>query len=84
MSNDFSAANLYAPDEATAAARTLLPDILLYDRGMPAHYPNGRVMTDDVFSTRMVFMTHGRTDPQGVKPHTDLLPVFPFLGIPHP
>jgi hypothetical protein len=41
-------------------------------------------MTDDVFSTRMVFMTHGRTDPQGVKPHTDLLPVFPFLGIPHP
>jgi Domain of unknown function (DUF4331) len=74
----------YAPDEATAAARTLLPDILRYDRGMPAHYPNGRVLTDDVFSTRMVFMTHGRADPQGVKPHTDLLPVFPFLGIPHP
>jgi hypothetical protein len=22
-----------------------------YDRTRPAHYPNGRVMTDDVFST---------------------------------
>lgn len=74
----------YAPDEATAAARTLLPDILLYDRTMPAHYPNGRVMTDDVFSTRMVFMTHGQANPQGVKPHGDLMAVFPFLGIPHP
>jgi hypothetical protein len=50
---------------------------------MPAHYPNGRVMTDDVFSTRMVFMTHGQANPQGVKPHDDLMAVFPFLGTPH-
>ena len=74
----------YAPDEAEAAARTLLPDILHYDRAMPAHYPNGRVMTDDVFSTRMAFMTHGQANPQGVKPHDDLMAVFPFLGTPHP
>ena len=74
----------YAPDEAKAAALTLLPDILHYDRTMPAHYPNGRVMTDDVFSTRMIFMTHGRANPQGVKPHDDLIDVFPFLGNPHP
>jgi hypothetical protein len=74
----------YAPDEAEAAALTLLPDILHYDRSMPAHYPNGRVMTDDVFSTRMIFMTHGRANPQGVKPHDDLMDVFPFLGNPHP
>ena len=74
----------YAPDEAKAAALTLLPDILHYDRTMPAHYPNGRVMTDDVFSTRMIFMTHGRANPQGVKPHDDLMDVFPFLGNPHP
>jgi uncharacterized protein DUF4331 len=74
----------YAPDEAEAAALTLLPDILHYDRTMPAHYPNGRVMTDDVFSTRMIFMTHGQANPQGVEPHDDLMPVFPFLGTPHP
>jgi hypothetical protein len=74
----------YAPAEATAAALTLLPDILHYDRTMPAHYPNGRVMTDDVFSTRMIFMTHGQANPQGVKPHDDLMTEFPFLGTPHP
>ena len=74
----------YAPDEARAAALTLLPDILHYDRSMPAHYPNGRVMTDDVFSTRMTFMTHGQAMPQGVKPHDDLMAEFPFLGTPHP
>ena len=74
----------YPPDEATAAALTLLPDILHYDRTMPAHYPNGRVMTDDVFSARMIFMVHGQATPQGVKPHDDLMAVFPFLGLPHP
>jgi hypothetical protein len=74
----------YAPDEATAAAQTLLPDILSFDRTMPAHYPNGRSLTDDVFSARMAFMTHGGTTPQGVKPHDDLLDVFPFLGMPNP
>jgi hypothetical protein len=51
---------------------------------MPAHYPNGRVMTDDVFSTRMTFMTHGQANPQAVTPHNDLTAAFPFLGTPHP
>jgi Domain of unknown function (DUF4331) len=74
----------YPPDEATAAARTLLPDILHYDRTQPAHYPNGRVMTDDVFSARMIFMTHGQATPQAIKPHDDLLATFPYLGTPNP
>jgi hypothetical protein len=74
----------YPPQDATTAARTLLPDILHYDRTRPAHYPNGRVMTDDVFSARMAFMTHGQATPQGVKPHDDLLAAFPFLGTPNP
>ena len=73
----------YPPDEATAAALTLLPDILHYDRTRPAHYPNGRVMTDDVFSTRMIFMVHGQATAQSVKPHDDLMPAFPFLGNPN-
>jgi hypothetical protein len=67
----------YSPDEATAAARTLLPDILHYDRTKPARYPNGRVMTDDVFSARMIFMVHGQATPQSVGPHDDLLSEFP-------
>jgi Domain of unknown function (DUF4331) len=74
----------YPPDEATAAARTLLPDILHYDRTRPAHYPNGRVMTDDVFSARMIFMVHGQATPQAIGPHEDLTAAFPFLGTPHP
>jgi len=74
----------YPPDEARDAALTLLPDILHYDRTRPAHYPNGRVPTDDVFSARMIFMVHGQASPQAVKPHGDLLTEFPFLGVPHP
>jgi len=74
----------YPPDEAAAAAHTLLPDILHYDRTKPAHYPNGRALTDDVFSTRMIFMVHGQATPQPVKPHDDLLAHFPYLGPPNP
>lgn len=74
----------YPPDEATAAARTLLPDILHYDRTRPARYPNGRVMTDDVFSARMIFMTHGQATPQGIGPHDDLLVRFPTSAHPTP
>jgi hypothetical protein len=72
----------YPPDEATAAALTLLPDILHYDRTRPAHYPNGRVMTDDVFTARMIFMVHGQATPQKIGPHDDLMAAFPFLGPP--
>jgi hypothetical protein len=74
----------YTPDEAAGAALTLLPDILHYDNTRPAHYPNGRVPTDDVFSARMIFMVHGQATPQSIKPHDDLMAVFPFLGMPHP
>ena len=41
-------------------------------------------MTDDVFSTRMTFMTHGQATPQSIGSHTDLTTAFPFLGIPNP
>jgi hypothetical protein len=74
----------YPPDEAKEAARTLLPDILHYDRTRPVHYPNGRVMTDDVFSIRMIFMVHGQATPQNIGPHDDLTAAFPFLGKPNP
>lgn len=74
----------YPPAEARAAARQVLPDILRYYRTMPAAYPNGRALTDDVYSMRVAWLTHGRVPPTGLRPHGDLLPEFPYLGPPHP
>ena len=57
--------------------------MLHYDRSRPAHYPNGRVVTDDVYDMRMAFLTHGRVTSDGVEPHDDYLDEFPFLGLPN-
>ena len=73
----------YPPEEARQAALTVLPDILRYDRSKPAGYPNGRVLTDDVFSMRMAWLSHGKVPPTGLKPHDDLMSGFPYLGRPH-
>ena len=74
----------YTPDEAKAAALEVLPDILRYDRTKPATYPNGRVPTDDVYSMRFAWLTHGKVPPSGLKPHDDLQARFPYLGPPNP
>ena len=76
-------ANGYSPDEATVAARVVLPDILRYDRAQPAAYPNGRALTDDVFSARFAWLTNGKKSPDGLKPHDDLSAEFPYLGPPN-
>lgn len=73
----------YTPDEADAAARIALPDILRYDRARPAAYPNGRALTDDVFSARFAWLTNGQAGSDGLKPHDDLLAHFPYLGPPN-
>lgn len=73
----------YPPEEATSAALTLLPDVLTYDTTRPATYPNGRILTDDVFSARMALLTHGQATSQPIGPHHDLLAAFPFLGPPN-
>jgi hypothetical protein len=73
----------YPPEEARAAAMQVLPDILRYDRTQPATYPNGRVLTDDVFSMRFAWLSHGKVPPTGLKPHDDLQPRFPYLGPPN-
>ncbi len=75
--------NGYTPDAARAAALTLLPDILNYDRTSPATYPNGRVLTDDVFAARTAYLTNGKFGSSGVKPHADYQSEFPFLGLPN-
>ncbi len=74
----------YTPEEARAAALQVLPDILRYDRSQPATYPNGRIPTDDVYSMRFAWLTHGKVGSAGLKPHDDLLADFPFLGPPNP
>jgi hypothetical protein len=73
----------YGPAEARDTALTVLPDVMHYDRSRPAHYPNGRALTDDVYDMRMAFLTHGRVTSDGVGPHDDYLPEFPFLGTPN-
>ena len=75
--------NGHTPDEAAAAARIVLPDILRYDRARPAAYPNGRAVSDDVFSARFAWLTNGKVSSDGLKPHDDLLAEFPYLGPPN-
>ncbi|MBH1936196.1 DUF4331 family protein [Streptomyces sp. AV19] len=73
----------YDDRAAEEALRTVLPDILRYDRGRPAAYPNGRTLTDDVTSARLTMLSGGKITTDRIGPHTDLLPGFPYLGLPH-
>jgi hypothetical protein len=76
----------YTREEAIAAidAHALLPDMLSFNPSKPAEYPNGRVFTDDVINHRLAFLSKGEIPPDGLKPHTDLLEEFPYIGTPHP
>ena len=76
----------YTRDEAIAAidSEGLLPDMLTFDPAQPARYPNGRVFTDDVINYRLASLSKGDIPPTGLRPHTDTLGEFPYLGSPHP
>jgi hypothetical protein len=75
----------YSREEAIAAIdkERTLPDALSFNPSKPAKYPNGRVFTDDVIDYRLAFLTKGECPPSGLKPHTDILKEFPYLGTPH-
>ena len=75
----------YTREEAIAAIdkEGTLPDVLSFDPSKPAKYPNGRVFTDDVIEYRLAFLTKNECPPTGLKPHTDVLKEFPYLGRPH-
>jgi len=75
----------YTREEAIAAIdkEGTLPDVLSFDPSKPAQYPNGRVFTDDVINYRIAFLTKNQCPPTGLKPHTDVLREFPYLGTPH-
>jgi Domain of unknown function (DUF4331) len=72
----------YSPEDAKAAALQVLPDILHYDRTKAATYPNGRILTDDVYSIRFAWLSNGKIPPSGLKPHDNLSAHFPYLGPP--
>ncbi|WP_199881386.1 DUF4331 family protein [Streptomyces sp. CB03911] len=74
----------YSAEDAEKALRTVLPDVLRFDRGRPVAYPNGRTLTDDVTSARLAMVSGGRITDDHIPPHTDLLSSFPYLGHPHP
>jgi hypothetical protein len=74
----------YTPEEATRVAATQLPDVLPYEIGREASYPtNGRALTDDVEAYFLPVLTNGKVTGDGLKPHTDLLAEFPYVGPPH-
>ena len=75
----------YSREEAIAAIdkERTLPDVQSFDPSKPAKYPNGRVFTDDVIDYRLAFLTKGECPPSGLKPHTDILSEFPYIGTPH-
>lgn len=76
----------YTEDEAVKAldAEGILPDMLHFDRSKDAAYPNGRLLTDDVLNNRLAFLSKGDIPHDGLKPHTDILDTFPYIGAPHP
>ena len=75
----------YTREEAIAAIdkERTLPDALSFDPSKPAKYPNGRLFTDDVIDYRIAFLTKNQCPPSGLKPHTDILKEFPYMGTPH-
>jgi uncharacterized protein DUF4331 len=74
----------YSAEQAKQVAGTLLPDIIRYDPKRPVAYPdNGRLLTDDVGDFNVAIFTNGKVTEDGVGPHNDLLPDFPYLGPPH-
>lgn len=74
----------YTPEEATRVAAAQLPDVLPYEPGQQVKYPtNGRALTDDVEAYFLPVLTNGKVTGDGVRPHTDLLAEFPYVGPPH-
>jgi hypothetical protein len=74
----------YTAEEATRVAASQLPDVLPYEPGREVSYPtNGRALTDDVAAYFLPVLTNGKVTGDGVKPHTDLLAEFPYVGPPH-
>ena len=74
----------YSEPDAMRLATEFLPDVLPFDPSLPAGYPNGRRLTDDIADLRAALVTQSKVTTDLVGPHTDLLDDFPYLAPPHP
>jgi hypothetical protein len=83
FTDELEALGGYNATQATAIAEILLPDILTFDYSKSAGFLNGRRLQDDVIDIELNLVTNGKITGDGVGPHTDYLPDFPYLGNPH-
>ena len=76
----------YTRDEAIAAIDTerTLPDVLSFYPRSPPSIPTAASSLDDVIDYRLACLTKHQCPPTGLKPHTDVLKEFPYIGTPHP
>jgi hypothetical protein len=77
----------YDATTAGVIADILLPDLLTYDTTADAEFSslNGRALADDVIDFELGLTTNWcvTSDGANADPHTDYLPSFPYLGVPH-
>ncbi len=74
----------YGYTAAKGIANVLLPDVITYDVRTTAAGPlNGRALGDDVIDAELSLTTNGCVTSDDVAAHTDYLPTFPYLGVPH-
>jgi len=66
------------------------PDVMIFDTSMPAVFPNGRALTDDVVLEACLQGQECRVFNSEARPpiprenDADFLPTFPYLAPPHP
>jgi hypothetical protein len=83
FTSELQALGGYTAAQARAIAEILLPDILTFDYSSSAGFLNGRRLQDDVIDISLNLVTNGKIPGDGVGPHKDYLPEFPYLGKPH-
>jgi hypothetical protein len=69
-----------------ALALLLMPDVQPFDRAIPAGFPNGRRLTDDVITTELglIFRDNAALNDDHVDANdVPFLPSFPYLAHPH-
>jgi Domain of unknown function (DUF4331) len=83
FTSELQALGGYTAAQAAGIAEILLPDVLTFDYSSAGGFLNGRKLQDDVIDIELNLVTNGKIKGDGVGPHTDYLPDFPYLGNPH-